>query len=436
MSLPDGKTKLEELQGKLYAKAKAEPQFRFYSLYDKLYRPDVLAEAYRRAHANRGSPGVDGQTFEAIEQAGREPWLKKLEEELQQGTYQPQAVKRVMIPKPGGGERPLGIPTIKDRVAQTAAKLLLEPIFEADLKDEAYGYRPGRSAIDAVKAVHQELKRGHTQVLDADLSKYFDTIPHAELMTSVARRIADRKVLHLIKMWLKAPVQEEDEQGRPKFSGGKKSKQGTPQGGVISPLLANIYINRLLKVFAKSDLGTRLGAKIVNYADDFVVIARKGASEVLERVKVWIPKLGLKLNEQKTCIRDARQESFKFLGYDFGPRVNRQTGKRYVGVQVSKKAMERIREAISEKLSRGRTEPWEEIRDELNRMLKGWANYFKYGSAVKAFRKVDIHVWERARNFLRRRHKDRIKSVQLGYTEVHGRYGLVEVRALLRPQAE
>ena len=435
MSLPDGTTKLEELQRKLYAKAKAEPQFRFYSLYDKIYRADVLAEAYRRAKGNRGAPGVDGQTFEQIEKAGPERWLKKLQEELQSERYRPEPVKRVMIPKAGGGERPLGIPTVKDRVAQTAAKMILEPIFEADLREEAYGYRPGRSAIDAVKVVQQELREGKTQVLDADLSKYFDTIPHAELMKSVARRIADGKVLHLLKMWVKAPVQETDEQGRPKLSGGSGTKQGTPQGGVISPLLANIYINRLLKAFAQSDLGKRLGARIVNYADDFVVLSRRGAEEVLERVKWWVPRLGLKLNEQKTCIRDARKESFKFLGYDFGPLMSRRKGKYYLGATVSKKAMEKVREKVSEMLKPGRPEPWEEIRDEVNRMLKGWANYFWFGTPRPAFHSLDTHVTERARNFLRRRHKESKGTARFTYKEVHGKYGLVSVEALLRAHA-
>jgi RNA-directed DNA polymerase len=435
VSLPDGKTKLEELQRKLYAKAKAEPHFRFYSLYDKIHRTDVLEEAYRKAKANRGSPGVDGQTFEQIEESGKEAWLLKLQDELREGTYRPQPVKRVMIPKAGGGERPLGIPTITDRVAQTAAKLILEPIFEADLRDEAFGYRPGRSAIDAVKVVQQELRDGKTQVLDADLSKYFDTIPHAELMTSVARRIADRKVLHLLKMWVKAPVQEKDGQGGTKLGGGSGTKQGTPQGGVISPLLANIYINRLLKAFANSDLGERLGARIVNYADDFVVLSRKGADEVLERVRRWVPKLGLKLNEQKTCIRNARKESFKFLGYDFGPLMSRRTGKQYLGATVSRKAMEKIREKVSEKLSSGRAEPWEEIRDELNQMLAGWANYFWFGTPRPAFHSLDTHITERVRNFLRRRHKEPKGTARFTYREVHGKYGVVSVEALLRTHA-
>jgi RNA-directed DNA polymerase len=435
VSLPDGQTKLEELQRKLYAKAKAEPQFRFYTLYDKIYRTDVLEEAYRRAKANRGAPGVDRQTFEQIEEAGAEQWLRKLQEELREERYRPDPVKRVMIPKAGGGERPLGIPTIKDRVAQTAAKLILEPIFEADLRDEAYGYRPGRSALDAVKEVQQELREGKTQVLDADLSKYFDTIPHAELMTSVARRIADGKVLHLLKMWLKVPVQETDEQGRTKLSGGSGTKQGTPQGGVISPLLANIYINRLLKVFAQSDLGKKHGAKIVNYADDFVVLSRWGAAKVLEKVRQWVPRLGLKLNEQKTCIRNAWKESFKFLGYDFGPMVSRRTGKKYLGATVSKKAMEKVREEVSKKLISGRSGTWEEIRNELNRMLRGWAKYFWFGTPGWAFHSLDTHVTERVRNFLRRRHKEPRRTAHFTYTEVHGKYGIVSVQALLRTHA-
>jgi len=248
-------TKLEEFREKLYVKAKTEPAYRFYVLYDKIHRWDTLVEALKRSKSKRGAAGVDGQSFEDIKKYGEERWLKELQEQLQGKTYRPQAVRRVLIPKPGGGERPLGIPTIRDRVAQTAAKLVLEPIFEADLRDEAYGYRPGRSAVQAVQEVHRELARGKTEVLDADLSKYFDTIPHAELMKCLARRIADGAVLSLIKMWLKVPVEQRDEKGRPRYSGGKGSKRRhARRGGVISPLLANITINRLLEVFAASGL--------------------------------------------------------------------------------------------------------------------------------------------------------------------------------------
>ena len=235
--------KIRNLQRKLYLKAKAEPDFRFYLLYDKVYREDILSHAYRLARANKGAPGVDGQTFEGIEASGLEAWLSGIRDDLRAKTYRPQPVRRVMIPKPVGGERPLGIPTIRDRVVQTAVNLVIEPIFEADLEPDAYGYRPGRSAIDAVKKVHRLLCQGHTDVVDADLSKYFDTISHRELMQSVARRIVDRNVLRLIKTWLKAPVEERDGGGKRRLTGGKRSTCGTPQGGVISPLLANLYMN-------------------------------------------------------------------------------------------------------------------------------------------------------------------------------------------------
>ncbi len=428
--------KLEELRGKLYAKAKAEPAFRFYVLYDKIYRGDVLQEALRLAKQNRGAAGVDGQTFEQIEEYGEERWLQDLQRELQARTYQPQPVRRVLIPKPGGGERPLGIPTIKDRVAQTAAKLVLEPIFEADLNDAAYGYRPERGAWQAVQQVHRELARGKTEVIDADLSKYFDTIPHAELMTCLARRIADKAVLHLVKMWLKVPVQEKDEQGRTRFTGGKRSKQGTPQGGVISPLLANIYINRLLKAFARSELMSRCGARIVNYADDFVVVCPPGrAAGVLAQVRQWIVGLKLTLNEAKTCVRNARKEFFRFLGYELGPLVNRRTRRRYLGARPSKKAMERVREKVSAILHRGRTEPWDEIRRELNQFLGGWANYFAYGSPAVSFRLVDIHVTNRARNLLRRRHRLPNTTARFRYEELHREYGILELQRLPRLHA-
>src|SRR5471032_2128758 len=240
-------TTIRTLQRKLYRKAKAEPDFRFYLLYDKIYRADILRPAYALARANAGAPGTDGMTFAAVEASGLEKWLAGLRVELVSKTYRPDPVRRVSIPKPDGGERPLGIPTIRDRVVQTAAKLVLEPIFEADFEDNAYGYRPVRGAVDAVKEVHRLICRGHTDVVDADLSRYFDTIPHGELLKSVARRIVDRHVLRLIKLWLKAPVEERDDDGTRRMTGGKGSKQGTPQGGVISPLLANLYMNRFLK---------------------------------------------------------------------------------------------------------------------------------------------------------------------------------------------
>jgi len=289
--------------------------------------------------------------------------------------------------------------------------------------------------VQAVQEVHRELARGKTEVVDADLSKYFDTIPHAELMTCLARRIADGAVLSLIKMWLKAPVEERDDEGRPRRSGGKRTKQGTPQGGVISPLLANVYINRLLKAFERSELGQRYGARIVNYADDFVVVARNGADEILAQVRRWLAGMKLTLNETKTCIREARKESFRFLGYELGPVTNYWTGSRYLGAQPSKKAMERIRKRVSETLRRGRTEPWTEIRDALNRLLRGWAQYFSYGSPGKAFRRVDHHVAQRARNFLRKRHKLHAGTSRFRHREVFGQCGVLNLTHLLKLHA-
>src|SRR5882757_4467382 len=306
--------KIRMLQRKLYQKAKEEPDYRFYLLYDKMYREDILNHAYALAKSNQGAPGVDGQSFTGIEAAGLGEWLNGIRNDLRAKTYTPQAVRRVNIPKPGGGERPLGIPTIQDRVVQTAAKLMLEPIFEADFEPSVHGYRPGRSALDAVRRVHGHLKAGYTDVVDADLSKYFDTIPHDELLQCVARRISDKHVLALIKMWLKTPVEERAGTGGKRLTGGKGSKRGTPQGGVISPLLANIYMNRFLKYWRQNGLGQRLRARVVVYADDLVILSRKHAGEAHEVLKDVMTRIGLTVNETKTKLREATTARFDFLG--------------------------------------------------------------------------------------------------------------------------
>jgi RNA-directed DNA polymerase len=288
--------RIKSLQRKLYCKAKADPAFRFYTLYDKICRPDILEHAYALARANAGAAGVGGVTFAAIETSGLGGWLAGLREELVTKTYRPAPVRRAMIPKPGGGERPLGIPTIRDRVVQTAAKLVLEPIFEADFEESAYGYRPRRGGVDAIKEVHRLIFRGYTDVVDADLSKYFDTIPHSGLLRSVARRIVDRQVLRLIKLWLKTPIEERDGEGTRRMTGGKGSPRGTPQGGVVSPLLANVYMNRFLKHWRLTGRGEAFQAHVVAYADDFVILSRGYAAEALAWTKAVMTKLGLTLN--------------------------------------------------------------------------------------------------------------------------------------------
>jgi RNA-directed DNA polymerase len=396
---------IRTLQRKLYLKAKAEPGFRFYQLYDKVWRADFLSHAYALCRSNAGAPGVDGMTFDMIEEAGLEGWLAKLCEELRTKTYQPQAVRRVMIPKPSGGERPLGIPTIRDRVVQMAVKLVIEPIFEADLDDSAYGYRPKRDAADAIKEVHGLLLRGYTDVVDADVSKYFDTIPHAQLMQSVARRIVDRQVLRLIKLWLKAPVEERDSDGTGRMSGGKANDRGTPQGGVVSPLLANLYMNRFLKHWRATGKGETFRAHIVSYADDFVILSRGHAAEALAWTRAVMMRLGLALNEDKTSLRDARQERFDFLGYTFGPHREWKDGRWYLGASPSRKSVQRVKDKVATTLAPRNKGAWPEVCEQLNRLLRGWSNYFSYGTRLKAYRAVDNHVYDCVRNFLVNRHK-------------------------------
>jgi RNA-directed DNA polymerase len=397
--------KIRNLRTRLYEKAKAEPAFRFYLLYDKVYREDILEHAYRLARSNGGAAGVDRVKFADIEAAGLEEWLASLREELRTGTYKPSPVRRVMIPKPGGGERPLGIPTIRDRVAQTAAKLVLEPIYEADLSDSAFGYREGRSAGDAVERVHRALCDGYTDVVDADLSKYFDTIPHDQLMKSIARRVSDGKMLKLIKAWLKTPVEQTDERGNRRMTGGKGSRAGTPQGGVISPLLANIYMNRFLRVFLERGKDREFAARLVSYADDFVILSRGKAEAALAWTRRVMAAIGLTLNETKTGIRNAREEHFDFLGYTFGPERYRKDGHWYLAAKPSKKSVQRVKGKARSILSPGNQRPWPAVATALNRQLRGWSNYFSYGTRLLAYRAVDNYVTERVRHFLRRRHK-------------------------------
>ena len=425
--------KIRILQRKLYRKAKAEPAFRFYLLYDKIYREDILRHAYAVARANAGAGGVDGVSFAQIEASGLEAWLAGLREELVSKTYRPDPVRRVMIPKPnGGGERPLGIPTIRDRVVQTATKLVLEPIFEADFEDNAYGYRPARGAVDAVKEVHRLICRGYTDVVDADLSRYFDSIPHDALLKSVAHRIVDRRMLRLIKLWLKAPIEERDDSdGTRRIGGGKSNTRGTPQGGVASPLLANIYMNRFLKHWRLTGCGEAFRAHVVAYADDFVILSRRCAVEALAWTKAVMTRIGLTLNEAKTSLRNARQERFDFLGYSFGPHRYKANGKWYLSASPSKKSMQRFKTKIGNLLVPGNNDPWPEVRDTLNRSLLGWSNYFCYGTCRSAFRGVDRYVYERVRDFLARRHKVAGRGThRFSCDVVYGERGLLRLERL------
>jgi RNA-directed DNA polymerase len=426
--------KIRSLQRKLYVKAKAEPAFRFYLLYDKIHRADILLHAYRLARANAGAPGVDGMTFDKIEAQGLEMWLAGLREELVAKTYRPDPVRRVMIPKASGdGERPLGIATIRDRVVQTAAKIVLEPIFEADFEDTAYGYRPRRGALAAVKEVHRHLVRGNTDVVDADLSRYFDSIPHSDLLKSVARRVVDRNVLRLIKMWLRSPVEERDADGTRRMSGGKGNKLGTPQGAVVSPLLANIYMNRFLKHFRQSGAADAFRAHVVAYADDLVILSRGRAAEALTWMRDAMAKLGLTLNEAKTSLKDARKERFDFLGYSFGPHWFKKNGKWYLGASPSNKSMQRFKTKVGDRLVPANVVPWEDVRDELNSMLLGWSHYFSYGATAGAYKHVDWHVYQRARDFLTRRHKVEGRgTARFSCDIVYGELGLIRLERLPR----
>lgn len=410
MSLPPP-SKVGTLREALHAKAKGSPSYRFYALYDKIYREDILTYAYHRCRLNGGVAGVDGVTFETIKTHGEEQWLDELAEELRKGTYQPQPVRRVNIPKDGqpGKFRPLGIPCIRDRVVQMAAVVVLEPIFEADLEPEQYAYRPARSAHDAVNHVALLLRTGFTEVVDADLSGYFDSIPHAELMKSVARRISDGRVLRLIKMWLEAPVEETDERGRKERTTRNKDEgKGSPQGSPISPLLSNIYMRRFIRGWKTQGHEKRLSAYIVNYADDFVICCRADADEAMATMRTMMSKLKLTVNETKTRLCSLPEGSFDFLGYTFGRCFSYKTRRAYLGASPSRKKIAKLCDAIRELTPRrGTGHDAEDVVGKLNQKLVGWANYFSVGAVSKAYGMVNYHVTNRLRWWLCAKHQVR-----------------------------
>jgi len=427
MSLPPP-LKVQKLQEALHAKAKRLPGYRFYALYDKVYRKDVLEWAYARCRSNDGAAGVDGQGFEDIEAYGLDRWLDELASELRGRTYRPQPARRVHIPKGDGKRRPLGIPTIRDRVAQTAVVLVLEPIFEADLEPEQYAYRPDRSALDAVTAVLGLLKSGHKEVVDADLSGYFDSIPHAELIRSLSRRISDRHLMGLVKMWLEAPVEEIDERGRHhRTTRNKDEGRGSPQGSPLSPLLANVYMRRFVSGWKSLGHERRLSASIVNYADDFVICCRGTAAEAMTAMRAMMSRLRLTVNEAKTRACRVPEGTFDFLGYTFGRFYSPRTGRPYLGVRPSAKKVARLRDEIRELTDcRYLMADAEDRIARLNRKLRGWSNYFRLGTVSPAYSALNRHGCHRLRRWLCSKHK-----VRGGMSRYPDRY-LHEVLGLVR----
>jgi RNA-directed DNA polymerase len=398
--------RLQNWRAKLRAKAKQEKKYRFYSLYGLVSDPETLREAWAKVRSNGGQPGVDGVSIEQIEKEGEEAFLEGLGRELREKTYRAGAVRRVYIPKANGKLRPLGIPNVRDRVAQAAVLLILEPIFEVDFLDCSFGFRPGRNAHQALETIRQNLAAGRCTVYDADLEGYFDSIPHEQLLACVRMRVVDGSVLRLIEQWLNAPVEETDEEGRKRR---RRNDKGTPQGGVISPLLANIYLHWFDHVFhAEGGPAHWARAALVRYADDFVVLARSAGEELREfiekKIEDW---LGLKINREKTRVVNLREQdaALEFLGYSFRLDRDKHGRKlRYWNMQPSAKALAREREKLRGLINHRRCfQPLPDLIDELNRHLRGWANYFRAGYSREAFREINTHVRLRLARHLRRR---------------------------------
>jgi group II intron reverse transcriptase/maturase len=421
------------LQTTLQTKAKNEPATRFYSLWDKVCREDVLFDAYRRCRANRGAPGVDRERFEDIEEHGRNDWLERLQQELKAKTYRPQPLLRVWIPKASGGERPLGIPTVRDRVVQMAVLLVTGPIFEVDLFRWQYGFRTGVDAKMALRRIHFGIvDRGARDVVDADLSDYFNTIPHGDLMRCVARRIADGSVLSVIRDWLNAPVIERTSNGERQSTEAKDSHRGTPQGGVISPLLANLYFRRFMLAWYGHGYADKYQAEIVNYADDFVILCREGRGEgAMEAMRHLMGKLGLTVNEKKTRLVKLPDERFDFLGYTVG-RFYGLGGRPYWGTRPSKKSIKRLKDAVHDATTgRWNALDVESRVTELNPLLRGWAGYFSQGPVTRIYEDLDRYVARRLRVWLmRKRGKTGTGYRQYSDQFLYESLGLIRLRTL------
>jgi len=383
--------KVQELQRKLYLKAKSQPRFRFYALYDKVYWMDVLKKAWQRVKANHGSPGIDGQTIKDIDEEGVDDFLKSIQQELKTKEYRPSPARRVYIPKPEGRQRPLSIPTVKDRVVQMALKMVIEPIFEADFEDNSYGYRPRRSAQQAAEEICKYLNYGMTKVVDADLEDCFGSIPHRELLDMIARRIVDGKVLWLAKLFLKAGVMEQGVR--------KVDETGTPQGGVISPLMANIYLDQIDKGWKPLNRFARL----IRYADDLVIMTKYSEGKLLSKLQQLTAKLKLRLSEEKTRTVDAEEESFNFVGFSFKKTLNRARTKKVAYYWPSQKAEKTIREKVRKITNPARPIKVEQVVRELNPVIRGWVNYFKTGNSSKKFNKLRLYTAKKVRKFMRRR---------------------------------